>query len=266
MIKNIKLIIADMDGTLLDDDHRINNGLWEQLQIMKRRKILFAVASGRQYFNLLEKFRSVKDDIVFIAENGSYVVYRDKEIFSDVMNSETVARIVGDAVSRPGVSITLCGKKSSYVDRKDPEFIPFVRKYYDRVEIVEDLTKVEDDILKISICEHNGVKDSTVEYFRKEGSDFKVTASTEIWIDIANRTANKGEAVEIVQKKLEISREETVVFGDYLNDIEMIENAGLSFAMKNGHSEVKKIADYIIGSNNENSVVEKIKELLADYS
>ena len=258
----IKLIISDMDGTLLDDKHRIHSDFWDILKVMKRKNIFFSVASGRQYHNLLRNFESVKDDILFIAENGAYVVYRGNEIFSDVMKRETVNGVVEKASSRQGVSIILCGKKSSYVDGNDPDFIPFVGKYFEKVEVVGNLTEVDDDILKISICEHSGVQEDTVEYFREEGSRFRVTVSTKIWIDIAGRTTHKGEAVEIIQKKFGITRDETVVFGDYLNDVEMIKNAGLSFAMENAHPEVKKLADFIIGSNNEHSVVGKIKELI----
>ncbi len=65
----------------LDDKHRINSEFWDVLEIMKQRNILFSVASGRQYYALLRYFESVKDDIVFIAENGSYVVYKIRNFF-----------------------------------------------------------------------------------------------------------------------------------------------------------------------------------------
>lgn len=262
-MKDIKLIIADMDGTLLDDNHQINSEFWEVFEEMKQKNIQFSVASGRQYYNLLKNFESVKDDTLFIAENGSFVVYRGEELFSDVMNWASVEELINKALKHPGISITLCGKKTGYIAKSDPDFLPLVEKYYDKIEIVDNLLDVDDDILKISICEHEGVKESTAEYFRKVESDYNVTVSTKIWIDIANRTANKGEAVEIIQEKLNITKDQTAVFGDYLNDIEMMKNASFSFAMKNAHPEVKKLAAYSVGSNNENAVVEKIKEILA---
>ena len=262
-MNNIKLIIADMDGTLLDDDHKLNNEIWDVLEKMKQKNILFSVASGRQYYNLLNNFESVKNDVLFIAENGSYVVFRDREIFSDVMDRKVVGKIIEKVKKHPGISIILCGKKSGYIDKNDRDFFPVVNKYFDRVTPVEDLLSVDDDILKISVCEINGVQQSTVDYLKDEDDSYKVTVSTGIWIDMANITANKGEAVEVVQKKLGISREDTAVFGDYLNDIEMIRNAGHSFAMKNAHPEVRKIAGTTVGSNNENGVVKKIREILS---
>ena len=261
-MNDIKLIIADMDGTLLDDEHKINSEFWDVFAKMKQQNILFSVASGRQYYNLLKNFESVKDDIIFIAENGSYVVFKGREIFSDVMSSGSVKQIIEKVKKYPGLSPALCGKKTAYIEKSDTDFHEVVENYYDSIELVDNLMEVDDDILKISICEHAGVNESTAEYLRDEERDYKVTVSTNIWIDIANRTANKGEAVEIVQKKLGIKKEQTAVFGDYLNDIEMIQNAGFSYAMKNAHPEVKRLAAYSAGSNNENGVVEKIKELI----
>ena len=262
-MNKIKLIIADMDGTLLDDNHRINSEFWEVLDVMKEKGILFSVASGRQYYALLKYFESVKNDIVFICENGSYVVYRDEELFSDVMKCEDVEELVKKTHNRSGVSITLCGKKNGYIEKDDPGFKKTVEKYYERVSIVEDILKIDDEILKVSICEHSGVQQETVDYYNNTDSNYTARASTDIWIDAANKTADKGEAVEFIQKKLNIRREETAAFGDYLNDLEMMESAGHSYAMKNAHPDIKKTAECIVGSNNENGVVEKIKEILS---
>ncbi len=261
-MNKIKLIITDMDGTLLDDNHQINGEFWEVFEKMKQNNICFSVASGRQYYNLLNNFISVKNDVLFIAENGSYVVYRGKELFSDVMSRDSVEQIVQKARDYPGISIILCGKKSGYLEKSDIGFLSVAKKFYDEIITVDDLLSVEDDILKISICEHSGVKEGTEKHFRDDGSDFNVTVSTSIWLDIASKTANKGEAVEIVQNIFNITKEQTVVFGDYLNDIEMMKKASYSFAMKNAHPEVKRLAACIAGSNNENGVVEKIKEIL----
>ena len=67
----IKLIVSDMDGTLVDSNHKINEEFWEVLEKLKERGIKFIVASGRRYDNLLDKFIEHKEDIIFIAENGA---------------------------------------------------------------------------------------------------------------------------------------------------------------------------------------------------
>ena len=81
-------------------------------------------------------------------------------------------------------------------------------------------------------------------------------------IRITAKNINKGVAIREIQELLGINYEETVVFGDYLNDLEMMESGYYSYAMKNAHDDLKKVARFIAKSNDENGVVEAIKELI----
>jgi hypothetical protein len=87
----------------------------------------------------------------------------------------------------------------------------------------------------------------------------QVTVSGEIWLDITAKGANKGVAIKALQEKLGINFDETMVFGDYLNDLEMMEVAYHSYAMENAHEDLKKVARFTAKSNDENGVVEVIK-------
>ncbi len=73
-IPDIRLIACDMDGTLLDDDDAIHDDFWPLIDALHERGVVFCPASGRQYYNLLERFEPIADEVVFIAENGTYVV------------------------------------------------------------------------------------------------------------------------------------------------------------------------------------------------
>ena len=78
----IKLIVSDMDGTLLDDSKKLHDDFWEVFEELQKRGIYFVPASGRQYFNIYEYFKRIKKGLVIIAENGSYIVEDGKEIYS----------------------------------------------------------------------------------------------------------------------------------------------------------------------------------------
>ena len=69
---DIRLIVADMDGTLLDDEKQMHDQFWPLIDELHRRGILFSPASGRQYYTLLREFADIADEMVFIAENGSW--------------------------------------------------------------------------------------------------------------------------------------------------------------------------------------------------
>lgn len=79
----IKLIAADMDGTLLNSQKELSPELYPLVEELHEKGIKFAVASGRQYYNLVKNFESVKDKVTFICENGSIVFDQGKNIISD---------------------------------------------------------------------------------------------------------------------------------------------------------------------------------------
>ena len=77
--QSIKLIAADMDGTLLDSKGVLNPDFFSVFEYLRKEGVMFIAASGRQYYNLLKLFDSIKDEIIFIAENGTYVVFHSQE-------------------------------------------------------------------------------------------------------------------------------------------------------------------------------------------
>lgn len=256
----IKLIASDMDGTLLNEQDRLNEEIFDIILKLKEKNIVFVAASGRQYYNLLHKFSKVKNDIIFIAENGSYVVYEDEEVYSSILNKDAVKEFIKLGRKTEGCEIVLCGKKSAYIEKSHKEFINEVERYYLKYEIVDNLDEVEDDILKFTLCDFKGSEqNSNNVFFPIYGNDFKVMISGKLWFDIINKDVNKGVAIKFLQEKFNINSEETMVFGDYFNDIEMFNSAYYSYAMENAHEEVKKHARFLAKKNTENGVIEVIK-------
>ena len=82
------------------------------------------------------------------------------------------------------------------------------------------------------------------------------------WVDVLSPTANKGRAVRQVQKTLGVTPDQTMVFGDFLNDLEMMDAATYSFAMANAHPLLKERASWVAPTNNANGVVRTIRTVL----
>ena len=258
----IKLIASDMDGTLLNEEGKINEEFFEVFKKLKEKNIIFAAASGRQYYNLLKRFEKISDDIMFIAENGTFVVYKGKEILVNSLNKEVAIDLIKIGRTVENAYVILCGKKSAYIEKNDERLIEQTKKYYERYEIVDDLTKVEDDVLKVTICDFSGSEFNSNNYYKEYWDKLQVTVSGEIWLDITSKGVNKGVAIEKIQEMLKITSKETMVFGDYLNDLEMMGKAYYSFAMENAHDDLKKVSRFIAKSNSENGVVQAIKEVV----
>jgi len=256
-----------MDGTLLDDDDKLDEQLWPLLQELTRRGVLFCPASGRQYFNLLERFRDVSDEVVFIAENGTYVVRQGREISSDCLAPESVGRLVLAAreLQDSGIDlgVVVCGKRSAYIDRSDPAFLAVVEGYYAQLQVVDDLlTAPDDEVLKVSVYDFGSAERTTAPALSRFRATHRVVVSGEHWLDIMNLTANKGKGIRHLQQSLGITPAQTMVFGDFLNDLEMMDTGEYSFAMDNAHPALRARARYVAPSNSENGVVRTIASVL----
>ncbi|MFJ4513577.1 Cof-type HAD-IIB family hydrolase [Streptomyces sp. NPDC088816] len=262
----IRLIVTDMDGTLLDDAKRIPAGLWPTLAELRRRGVLFSPASGRQYATLAEQFAGHDEGMVFIAENGTYVVRDGVELSSDPLDPAVAARLVGAVreLAAQGVDVgaVVCGKRSAYVERADEAFLTEVRKYYVRHRIVLDAAAVDDDIIKVALFDFGSAERTTAPALAAFAETHQVVVSGEHWVDVMNRTADKGAALRRLQRDLGITPAQTLVFGDYLNDLEMLDAAEWSFAMANAHPEVIGRARHLAPSNNDNGVLRTIARLL----
>lgn len=258
----IKLIATDMDGTLLDSNDNINPEFYEVFEKLNEKDIIFAAASGRQYYNLINRFEDLKDKMMFIAENGTFVVHKGKEILVNPLDRELALELIKIGRTIENSYVILCGKKSAYIENTDERFMEQVNKYYHKVNIVDDITKVDDDILKVTICDFTGSEINSYNYFKDFVDKVQVAVAGEIWLDMMAKGVNKGLAIEELQNLLNISHEETMVFGDYLNDLEMMQSAYHSYAMENAHDDLKKVARFSAKSNDDNGVVQAIKEAL----
>src|SRR4051812_47425579 len=114
-LSNIKFVAVDMDGTLLNANHELSDEFYPLFDRMKAKDILFSVASGRQYYNLLNRFKPISDDVIFIADNGSYVAYRNEEILVQAMEPAVVKDLLTAAAAIPSCYPILCGKNRAYV-------------------------------------------------------------------------------------------------------------------------------------------------------
>ena len=265
-IPDVRLIVVDMDGTLLDTNHDIDPTFWPLLRELDHRGITFCPASGRQYANLAHEFRDVIDGLVVIAENGAYVMRNGVELSSDTVGRDVVVQIVETVralgAAGPDVGVVVCGKRSAYIERHDAAFLAETERYYTLLTRVDDLTTVDDDVLKVAVFTFGSAHATTAPALHRFTGTQQVVVSGEHWVDIMNPAAHKGAAVARIQAALGVTRAQTMAFGDYLNDIEMLAAADWSYAMAGAHPSVRAAARNIAPGNDENGVVRTIASVL----
>ncbi len=269
MPHDIRLIAVDMDGTLLDGDGKVPAGLWDVLPRLAARDVSFVPASGRQLAALRREFGAAADGMTFIAENGAYVVREGVEVASAVFSRDEVERVILRlrALIAQGydLGVVLCGKRSAYIERADAAFRANAEAYYAALETVDDLLAADDDVLKIAVYDFAIAEHSVGPALDDLTDTLRVVVSARHWVDIMQPGVDKGTALRSLQNALGVAPAQTAAFGDYLNDLEMMDAADWSFAMDNAHPEVVARARHRAPSHLDHGVVTTIEALFSEF-
>ncbi|WP_317618922.1 Cof-type HAD-IIB family hydrolase [Cellulomonas palmilytica] len=258
---DVRLVALDMDGSLLDSAKRLPDGFRPVLDALVARGVTVCPASGRQHATLRAQLG--RGDLTYVAENGAVVVRDDEPVAVAPLDRATARRAVGvvrDAVADGAdLGAVLCGVRSAYVERTDEAFLAHVRPYYRLLEHVEDLQAVDDDVLKLAVFDFGAAEQGAGPLLAPFDGPVRVLVSGQHWVDVMGPDADKGTAVRALQARLGIAPEQTMAFGDYFNDLGMLAAAGWSFAMANGHPDVRAAARFVAPSNDDDGVVRTLR-------
>ena len=261
----IKLIASDIDGTLLEEGtDGINPEIFTVIRELKKKGIVFAAASGREYASLRRLFQPVKDDIYFIADNGASVMYSGEEIYATLMDRGLLEEVVKKVRTLPGCySVISTRKGECYLEQESEELDDFlINGYHYDVHHVDDVLKAPIEIIKCAVYKKHGIQELAPEFLEKYKNRLNVAIAGDIWLDFMNLESDKGNALKKLQEKLHILPEETMAFGDNMNDIGMLRAAGESYAVENAAQAVKETARYTAGKHTEDGVLNVLRKLL----
>ncbi len=262
-LTNVRMVVTDMDGTLLNPQHEVSERFYELFEALSAKGIRFVAASGRQYQSIIDKLGSIADRLVIIAENGGFAMENGTELLSTPLPSDLRKRVLQTLHPVPDVYPVLCGKENAYVRGHSERFLDKLREYYSDFEVLDDLSAHQGEIMKIAVYHFESSEKYIYPRVRDFESELKVKVSGENWVDLSHKDAHKGHALGIIQERLGIGPSQTMVFGDYNNDLEMLAMAEYSFAMANSHPNVLKAARYRTLSNEELGVERVLEQLHA---
>ena len=241
----IRLIACDLDGTLLlNGAQRLSTEIFDLIKELTARGVYFAAASGRQYTNLRRLFAPVKDEIIYLCENGFLGFYKDELIFKEEMDRADGIRLIEAIRDKDGCEALLSGVYTSYLQPKKPSYYDWMKNVVGNdCTIVEDLTAVKEPFMKVAIYEEDGVKDAD-EWKARFSDTFNVVTSGNAWLDIMPAHINKGYGLARILERFEIDKGECVAFGDNENDREMLELAGIPITMDTSVDSVYGLGKY----------------------
>jgi Cof subfamily protein (haloacid dehalogenase superfamily) len=259
----IKLIATDMDGTLLNDNGNINEKIFDLIHSLNEKGIKFAAASGRFYSQLSKNFEKVNSDIIFIAHNGALIKYNNKgkTLYSNTINKEQICDVI-KLNPQLGEELFLAGENRAYIINPSKNMLDEFSSHQVPVVIIKTFNEIKTPIFKITYYLSEGVNSHILDYLNKNLNDsLEFVVSGGKWIDIMNKGISKGNAIKAIQEKFKIEQKNTMVFGDYYNDLTMFKAAHYSYAMGNAPDDVKKHANFIAESNNKDGVYKIIASL-----
>lgn len=259
----IKLIASDIDGTLVPDgSHELNPELYDVILKLRAKGIQFAAASGRQWLSIESIFEPIKEKVFYLSDNGAYVGCHRRSLYVNTIERKTIMDMVQDVRNMDGLDVMICGPDVIYTETDNQEFLDWmINGYKFHVKQVEDLTRVESEFIKISVYRKTDVEAHTRTLREKYADRLKMTIAGDMWMDCMRPGINKGQAVKLLQDSLGIKPEETMAFGDQLNDIEMLKQAYYSFAVGNAREEVKAAARFRTDTNVNDGVLKILKLL-----
>ena len=241
----LKLIASDIDGTiLLNGATEVPKELFEQIKALKKQGILFVVASGRQYKNLQQLFAPVKDDIAYICENGGVCMYQNKAIHERYLAHNLAMEISADILAHENCELQISTVDIQYLMPKAPSFLERMQNEIGlKIEVIDNLQQVPSPILKIAMFSKGGIKNT--EYWQeKYGHLCAIQYGRYDWLDFAPTMTNKGQALSILMEYLHIKKQESMAFGDYYNDIWMLQAVGMPIVMDSAPKDMQKFAHH----------------------
>ena len=262
-LSKVKLVVSDMDGTLLNSKGEVSDIFFELFEKLQQQNIHFCAASGRQHNSIVDKLAAIRDDIYVIAENGGVAKKGKEVLLSNFIKPDKVLKLIPILREIKGANMVLCCDGSAFIESKDERFISLFQEYYHSFQQVDDLIEIAKTtpVFKIAIYHFDSSEEFIYPVVKNLNDEVLLKVSGKNWLDISDEKANKGNALREVQHLLNVTKKETLVFGDYHNDIEMMQEAEFSFAMKNAHKDIKEIANYATESN-DNFGVERVLEQL----
>lgn len=260
---NYKMLVSDIDGTLLSDDRLISKDNLDLIRSAIDDGLVFVLCTGRMLPSAQEIGQIIDRDIPIIATNGS-LTYVDGMVKSSYSLSLPNLRAVEEASKTSDIPLFYYGQDSFYMTDLSKDIFKQVYKNpkFDHqqfiIDSIEDLE--EKDIYKAFFY---SMETDRLEALKKRlGSLEEVNVTSSHWtnIEINHLKATKGQAISDLAQSLDIGLDQVIAIGDNHNDLTMIETAGLGVAVANGIEEIKDLADVTTVSNNQNALAQVIKD------
>lgn len=260
----IKLIVSDLDGTLLQENNTVKSEDADALKQALQEGLQISIATGRMDTEIKEVLKSIGQNFHRISQNGAFASTIDeKSIFSRTFTTETAEEIYKRILDPKFVTI-VCSYDTNYTHENN-EYVEGVQKRMFHPIIIDPEIGSKFNEVKPSKITLIGFENDIIEIHKKLSNEFKdeidIFISETHVLDIMPKQISKGNAIKKLLEDLTLKPEEMACIGDSFNDIPMFRLTPYSFVMSTAHDDVKKEAKYVV-----ETVAEAVEMILKENS
>ena len=264
-VSAIRLVVSDVDGTLVDKDKRLTDGTVAAVKRLRNAAIAFTVISARPMSGIQPLLEPLELDEDVGAFNGGIVFRRDGTIVSRHTIDERVARgVIGMAAGEQVDTWVFADDQWFATDGDGPHTAservssnqePVIRADFDDLlGRADKITFVSDDADRLHALYEKA--------HGRYGEQATIAQSQTYYLDVTALAANKGDGVAALAKSNGVDLTDTAVIGDQHNDLPMLRRAGLPIAMGNAPDDVKAVARKVTRANDEDGVAHAIETII----
>jgi Cof subfamily protein (haloacid dehalogenase superfamily) len=259
-----KMLVIDMDDTLLTDDHKISEENKEMLLKAQEKGVYVILASGRPTPAMTAYAKELQMDSYMISYNGAVVtdLKEDKILFEQTLTQEQIHELYEYSLkSKTHIITYLDGKvvsetNSEYIDNE----LSITGLVHNKV--LDFKAAVQSSAVKCILLEEPSYLKEVEKDLKKAMPHLSVSMSKPFFLEVAQNGIDKGASIKLLAEKLNILQSEIIAVGNAGNDLTMIEYAGLGVWVDNVDPELRHRGDVIVASNNNHGVAEVVRRFI----
>ncbi|HEY4617944.1 MAG TPA: Cof-type HAD-IIB family hydrolase [Flavobacterium sp.] len=259
-----KMLVIDMDDTLLTDDHKISEENREMLFKAQEKGVHVILASGRPTPAMTAYAKELQMDSYMISYNGAVItdLKEDKVLFEQTLTQEQIHELYDYSLK----------SKTHIITYLDGEVVSETSSEYIDIELnitglehnkVSDFkAAVNSSAVKCILLEEPSYLKEVEKDLKKAMPHLSVSMSKPFFLEVAQNGIDKAASIKILAEKLNILQSEIIAVGNAGNDLSMIEYAGLGVWVDNVTPELRDKGDVIVASNNDHGVAEVVRRFI----
>mgnify|MGYP003610220949 CR=1 FL=1 len=267
--KKIKVVISDLDGTLLNSDHTISAYTKSVFQELHKQNFLIIVATGRHHLDAMAIVNNLGFPVYLVTSNGARIHSPQKELlYSFDMNGESVKSVLALEID-PEITTVLFRETVWQTSKTNNKLNAFQKDLVYPPQVVNFADLDDFNAIKIFFTheDHQKLVDLKDRILETHSDDFHHAFSLPICLEFMDKSVDKSAAIAKILEKEGYSFKEAISFGDGFNDEKMLNAAGIGLIMSNAPENLKSKLPHleVISSNNEDGVAKYLTEILEDY-